>query len=125
MKYPKSLGDLLVHFFPGILRFLRNIPLAQGSHLTIQACADQIAALQYNGDKTVTENKAVIDNMVNALPDPIERAIAAAAKHETPDTPDKNEGVCAWCGETLIGFSGRSVGFFHSILYFFARFFGR
>lgn len=41
----------------------------------------------------------------------------------TPDTP--SSGKCKWCGETHRGFWGGIVGFFHSILSFFAHLFGR
>ncbi|MBQ9878852.1 MAG: leucine-rich repeat domain-containing protein [Clostridia bacterium] len=54
--------------------------------------------------------------------------IPATGTPETPDDPgqpDDNGGsVCKWCSGVHTGFMGKIVGFFHSILYFFAHLFG-
>ena len=46
---------------------------------------------------------------------------------DTPDDPDvpSEETRCKWCDEVHNGVWGKIVGFFHSILYFFAHLFGR
>ena len=41
-----------------------------------------------------------------------------------PDTPS-GDNLCKWCGQPHTGFFGKLVGFFHSILYFFAHLFGK
>ena len=43
---------------------------------------------------------------------------------EDPDEP-AGENLCKWCGEAHEGVWGKLVGFFHSILYFFAHLFGK
>ena len=43
---------------------------------------------------------------------------------ENPDEPQA-EDLCKWCGEPHIGFWGRFIKFFHSILFFFAHLFGK
>ena len=42
-----------------------------------------------------------------------------------PTEPPADEGLCKWCGQPHTGFFGKLVGFFHSILYFFAHLFGK
>ena len=41
----------------------------------------------------------------------------------SPDTPQGDK-LCKWCGEPHNGFFGKIIGFFHSVLYFFAHLFG-
>ena len=53
-----------------------------------------------------------------------------AAEHPDPDEPtddpdEPDENLCKWCGEPHEGFWGKIVGFFHSVLYFFAHLFGK
>ena len=43
----------------------------------------------------------------------------------TDHTDDQGSGRCKYCGKIHTGFFGKLVGFFHSILYFFAHLFGK
>ena len=48
------------------------------------------------------------------------------ADAEKPDEPSQDDGLCKWCGKDHSGnFWQKIVGFFHSILYFFAHLFGQ
>ena len=48
------------------------------------------------------------------------------AEAEKPDEPSQNDGLCKWCGKDhSVSFWQKIVGFFHSILYFFAHLFGQ
>ena len=40
------------------------------------------------------------------------------------ESPEGDEELCDWCGEPHTGLQGRIVGFFHSVIYFFAHLFG-
>ncbi len=44
---------------------------------------------------------------------------------DEPDAPEQPPAPCKWCGEIHSGLFQQIVGFFHSILYFFAHLFGR
>ncbi len=82
----------------------------------------------YTGDLYCTTCKQTITkgNSIKALghtnPDGNGNCTRCGAhiKDVTPTGPEK----CKWCGQVHTGFPGTIVGFFHSILYFFAHLFG-
>ena len=73
--------------------------------------------------------------------DTFDKAIPASGTPDQPDQPDNpdnpdnpddpgspdqpaGEKICKWCGEVHTGVWGRIVGFFRSVVYFFAHLFG-
>lgn len=88
-----------------------------------------------NGDHPRTVNAAVTAEVVKEPTDIGKglRVFTATVKFEGGtyvDTveqtiPALNDRLCKWCGELHEGFLGSIVGFFHSIMYFFAHLFGQ
>ena len=88
-----------------------------------------------NGDHPQTLNAAVTSRTVKEPTDTEQGRVVYTATvtfegRTYTDTMEKtlpslNEGRCKWCGERHEGFWGKIVGFFHSILYFFAHLFGK
>lgn len=94
-----------------------------------------ILALGFDTGKSLDENKAAADAAIAAITAQLNNALNAQReadkpKPQTNDEEEKPEGgkkddkACKWCGEVHEGFFGKIVGFFHSILYFFAHLFG-
>ena len=73
------------------------------------------ATAEFNGE-TYTDTRTEVLPATGETDDPGEQ--------DTPDAPS-GQALCKWCGEPHTGFWGKIVGFFHSILYFFAHLFGR
>ena len=94
-----------------------------------------ILALGFDTGKSLDENKAAADAAIAAITAQLNNALntqreADKPKPQTNDEEEKPEGgkkddkACKWCGEVHQGFLGKIVGFFHSVLYFFAHLFG-
>ena len=96
-------------------------------------CVINICWTEYDAQLSLEENKANVDaSVAAALARLAELGVPPQDPDEpdapvNPDAPDKpqEENLCKWCGEKHTGFWGKIVGFFHSVLYFFARLFGR
>ncbi|MCR5783567.1 MAG: leucine-rich repeat domain-containing protein [Clostridia bacterium] len=73
------------------------------------------ATAEFNGE-TYTDTRTEVLPATGETDDPGEQ--------DTPGTPS-GQNLCKWCGEPHTGFWGKIVGFFHSILYFFAHLFGK
>lgn len=73
------------------------------------------ATAEFNGEIYTDTRKEVLP-ATGETDDPGEQ--------DTPDAPS-GQALCKWCGEPHTGFWGKIVGFFHSILYFFAHLFGK
>ena len=80
------------------------------------------------GDKTYTDtfDKAIPASGTPDQPDNPDNPDNPAPDNPDPDNPDQpaGENRCKWCDEVHTGVWGRIVGFFHSVLYFFAHLFG-
>ena len=93
------------------------------------ACKAKIDAASDAYDALTDAQKALVTN-AQSLEDAVARYAELKAQAEQGDTdptdPDSGEddGLCKWCGKPHTGFWGKIVGFFHSILYFFAHLFG-
>ena len=87
-------------------------------------CAARIEAARAAYDALTEGQQALVTNY-GALTAAEDRyaELKDAAEHPDPDEPDEN--LCKWCGEAHEGVWGKIVGFFHSILYFFAHLFGK
>lgn len=88
-------------------------------------------SLYING--VIPANDAAL-TVTEAYVSPVEDLPSGPADTEEPtdpatDQPGKDdasgENLCKWCGEEHAGFLGKLLGFFHSILYFFAHLFGK
>ena len=95
----------------------------------------EITAIAFDESKSLDENKAIVDAKVNAVTAKLTADLEAQRASEKPEEQkpaetDKEENEtkapekCKWCGEDHEGFFGKIVGFFHSVLYFFAHLFG-
>ena len=95
-------------------------------------CAARIEAARAAYD-ALTEGQQALVTDYGALTAAEDRyaELKNAAEHPDPDEPDEDqnepagENLCKWCGELHEGFWGKIVGFFHTILYFFAHLFGK
>ncbi len=80
-------------------------------------------------EATATEDGYTGDTICSVCQAPLatgEVIPATGGQEEDPgDQPSGGENLCKWCGQPHNGFFGKLVGFFHSILYFFAHLFGR
>ena len=94
-------------------------------------CAARIEAARAAYDALTEDQQGLVTNYdeLTAAEDRYAE-LKDAAEHPDPDEPtddpdEPDENLCKWCGEPHEGFWGKIVGFFHSILYFFAHLFGR
>ena len=95
-------------------------------------CAARIEAARAAYDALTEGQQALVTNY-GALTAAEDRyaELKDAAGHNDPTEPTEDpdepagENLCKWCGEAHEGFWGKIVGFFHSILYFFAHLFGK
>ena len=96
-------------------------------------CAARIEAARAAYDALTEDQQALVTNFETLkaaedryaeLKDADEPIDDPTEPTEDPDEP-AGENLCKWCGEAHEGFWGKIVGFFHSILYFFAHLFGK
>ena len=79
-------------------------------------------------EATATEDGYTGDTICSVCQAPLaagEVIPATGAQEDPGDQPSGGENLCKWCSEPHNGFFGKLVGFFHSILYFFAHLFGK
>ena len=89
-------------------------------------CAASIADARGAYNALTAAQKALVTNY-ETLTAAEARYAKLKAAAETPIQPDppQSGNLCKWCGKPHTGFWGKIVGFFHTILYFWAHLFGR
>ena len=98
-----------------------KVEYTDASKAKIDAARTALDALT-GAQKELVPNYSVLESAEDRYAE-----LKAAAERQEPQTdPDKpqGDGLCKWCGEPHSGFWGKIVGFFHSILYFYAHLFG-
>ena len=114
----------------------RHVDVDKGAAAYVDGLIDDIGTVEYTDDckAKIDAARDAYDALTDAQKELVEKydVLTAAedryaelkAAAETPDEP-QDDGLCKWCGEPHTGFWGKIVGFFHSIIYFFAHLFGK